>query len=145
MSHLHNNLNPEIGTDSILPHCSITTVLPAPSAQVSVGQDPPQSAQNPASYGVSNYADGSGHIFSMCLEMATEEDKKMVENASEPSTSSPPPKSDASASPPGDVAVGRTELSYVPSDDLNVRSIPSSTPILDAILPTGLFLFPGHG
>ena len=37
-------------------------------------------APNQASYGMSNFADGSGHIFSMYLEMATEEDKKMVEN-----------------------------------------------------------------
>ena len=37
-------------------------------------------APNQASYDVSNFADGSGHIFSMYLEMATEEDKKMVEN-----------------------------------------------------------------
>ena len=35
---------------------------------------------NQASQGVSNFADGSGHIFSMYLEMATEEDKKMVED-----------------------------------------------------------------
>ena len=45
-----------------------------------IDQHRPQSAQNQASYGVSNFADGSGHIFSMYLEMATEEDKKMVEN-----------------------------------------------------------------
>jgi hypothetical protein len=31
-------------------------------------------------YGVSNFADGSGPIFSMYLEMATEDDKKMVED-----------------------------------------------------------------
>jgi hypothetical protein len=43
-------------------------------------QYPPQSAQNQASQGFSNFVDGSGHIFSMYLEMATEEDKKMVEN-----------------------------------------------------------------
>jgi phage protein U len=33
-----------------------------------------------ASQGFSNFVDGSGHIFSMYLEMATEEDKKMTEN-----------------------------------------------------------------
>jgi hypothetical protein len=48
----------------------------------SMGDDqyPPQSAQNQAPNGASNFADGSGPIFSMYLEMATEEDKKMVEN-----------------------------------------------------------------
>jgi hypothetical protein len=30
--------------------------------------------------GTSDFVDGSGHIFSMYLEMATEEDKKMAEN-----------------------------------------------------------------
>ncbi|KAN0139101.1 hypothetical protein V8E53_003103, partial [Lactarius tabidus] len=61
MSHLRQNsnvLNPEIGID----------------------QYPPQLAQNQASHRVSNFADGSGHIFSMYSEMAAEEDKKIVEN-----------------------------------------------------------------
>ncbi|KAH9168320.1 hypothetical protein EDB89DRAFT_1589306 [Lactarius sanguifluus] len=40
---------------------------------------PPQSAPAQEPRGVSNFADGSGPIFSMYLEMATEEDKKMVE------------------------------------------------------------------
>jgi hypothetical protein len=35
---------------------------------------------NQASRNVSDFVDGSGHIFSMYLDMATEEDKKMVEN-----------------------------------------------------------------
>ena len=35
---------------------------------------------NQAPPGVSDFADGSGHIFSMYLGMATEEDKKMVED-----------------------------------------------------------------
>jgi hypothetical protein len=47
-------------------------------------QYPPQSARNPESRGTlggtSDFVDGSGHIFSMYLEMATEEDKKMAEN-----------------------------------------------------------------
>ncbi|KAN0140399.1 hypothetical protein V8E53_001608, partial [Lactarius tabidus] len=43
-------------------------------------QYPPQSAQNQASQRFSKFVDGSGHIFSMYLEMATEEDEKMVEN-----------------------------------------------------------------
>ena len=43
---------------------------------------PPQSApvQAQAPQGVSNFVDGSGPIFSMYLEMATEEDKKMAES-----------------------------------------------------------------
>ena len=55
------------------------------SAQI-LGHDqyPPQSVQNPSQallvQGVSNFVDGSGPIFSMYLEMATEEDKKMAEN-----------------------------------------------------------------
>ena len=59
-------------------HCSITLVLTL-SAQIG-DQYPPQSTQNQASLGVSNFVDGSGPIFSMYLEMATEEDKKMVED-----------------------------------------------------------------
>ncbi|KAH9051063.1 hypothetical protein EDB87DRAFT_1104016 [Lactarius vividus] len=43
-------------------------------------QYPPQSAHNQEFRGVSNFVDGSGHIFSMYMEMATEEDKKMAEN-----------------------------------------------------------------
>ncbi|KAH9017463.1 hypothetical protein EDB83DRAFT_2321036 [Lactarius deliciosus] len=50
----------------------------APNARFTEGdyQYPPQSAQNQAS----NFVDGSGPIFSMYMEMATEEDKKMAEN-----------------------------------------------------------------
>ena len=58
------------------------------------------------------------------------------------STSDPPPKSNVSASPPTDIAVEHTALSRAPSNDLNVQSSPSpSTPVLDAILPTGLLSF----
>ena len=79
MSH-PQNLNgpdPEIGTDCLIPHYSISN---DPFAQVGLGQYPPQSAPNRAHPDVSDFADGSGHIFSMYLEMATEEDKKMVED-----------------------------------------------------------------
>ncbi|KAH9054790.1 hypothetical protein EDB87DRAFT_1688836 [Lactarius vividus] len=41
---------------------------------------PPPPAQNPELHGLSNFVDGSGPIFSMYMEMATEEDKKMAEN-----------------------------------------------------------------
>ncbi|KAH9057254.1 hypothetical protein EDB87DRAFT_1833270 [Lactarius vividus] len=44
-----------------------------------IGDYPPQSVQNQASHGVSNFVDGSGPIFSMYLEMASEEDKKMAD------------------------------------------------------------------
>ena len=48
--------------------------------QLDHDQYPPQLAQNPAAHDVSNFVDGSGPIFSMYLEMATEEDKRMAEN-----------------------------------------------------------------
>ncbi|KAN0140475.1 hypothetical protein V8E53_001684 [Lactarius tabidus] len=51
-----------------------------PNIEIGIDQYPPQSAPNQASRNVSDFADGSGHIFSMYLDMATEEDKKMVEN-----------------------------------------------------------------
>ena len=41
---------------------------------------PPQSAPAQAPEGSSHFFDGSGPIFSMYLEMAAEEDKKMTEN-----------------------------------------------------------------
>ncbi|KAH8985331.1 hypothetical protein EDB86DRAFT_2856194, partial [Lactarius hatsudake] len=43
-------------------------------------QYPPPPAQNQEPRGVSNFVDGSGPIFSMYMELATEEDKKMAEN-----------------------------------------------------------------
>ena len=59
----------------------ITLSLPfSPAAQIDDRQYPPQSAQNQPSQGLSNFVDGSGPIFSMYMEMATEEDKKMVED-----------------------------------------------------------------
>ena len=61
------------------------------------------------------------------------------------STSSPSPNSNASASLPADTAIGNTALSRAPSDDLTVwpspSPLPSSTLILDPILPTGLLAF----
>ncbi|KAF8257266.1 hypothetical protein EI94DRAFT_1338606 [Lactarius quietus] len=60
----------------------------APPEEVSVGVSPgagdyhypPQSAQNKTTQGEANFIDGSGPIFSMYMEMATEEDKKMAES-----------------------------------------------------------------
>ena len=74
MSHPQETLNvpnPEIGKDSLRPLYNVLTC--------SVGLDQhPQSAPNQAPP-VSDFADGSGHIFSMYLGMATQEDKKMAE------------------------------------------------------------------
>ena len=54
--------------------------LPAPFVRIGLGQHAPQLALNQAPPGESSFADSSGHIFSMYSEMATEEDKKMVED-----------------------------------------------------------------
>ena len=62
-------------------------------------------------------------------------------SATEPSTSGPPPKPDALASPPDGIAVGLTILSCAPSDDLNVQSSPSPTQVHGVMPPTGLLLF----
>ena len=59
----------------------------------------------------------------------------------QPSVSSPSLNSNASASPPADIAVGHSTLNRTPLDDLDVRSSPSPTPVLDAILSTGLLSF----
>ena len=40
----------------------------------------PPSAQNQEPKGISDHVDGSGPIFSLYLEMAAEEDKKMADN-----------------------------------------------------------------
>ena len=55
--------------------------------------------------------------------------------------SSPSPKSNASASPPDVIADGHSALNRTPLDDLDVRSSPSPTPVVDAILSTGLLSF----
>jgi hypothetical protein len=70
--------------------------------------------------------------------------RTMLRPASGPSGPSPPPKSNASASPPDDIAVWNTALSCTPSGDLNVLSSPSPTSVLDDIPPTGLLLFSGR-
>ena len=43
-------------------------------------QYPPPSVQNQEPKGISDHVDSSGPIFSLYLEMAAEEDKKMAEN-----------------------------------------------------------------
>ena len=57
------------------------------------------------------------------------------------STSSPSPRSNASASQPANNAVGHSALARAPSDDLNVQLSPSPAPVLDVTLPTGLLSF----
>ena len=61
----------------------------------------------------------------------------------QPSTSSSSSKTNASVFPlaPADMAVWHTASGCAPSDNLNVRSSPFPTPVLDAILPTGLLSF----
>ncbi|KAI9434478.1 hypothetical protein H4582DRAFT_2080835 [Lactarius indigo] len=51
-----------------------------PSAGFHEGGQYPQLRQSQAPHTVSNFVDGSGPIFSMYMEMAMEEDKKMAEN-----------------------------------------------------------------
>ncbi len=50
----------------------------SPATPLASYQDPPQSVRNQGSQGESDFLDGSGPIFSMYLEMAEEEDKKMA-------------------------------------------------------------------
>jgi hypothetical protein len=78
----HENIdvyNAKIGTDTLLLLLS-SPFSSAPSTQIGVDQYRPDAAQNQALHRVSNFVDASGPIFSMYLEMATEEDTKMVEN-----------------------------------------------------------------
>jgi hypothetical protein len=73
-----NVSNTEIGRDmKILLYPFVSHF---PSTEIGHDQDLPQSAQDQALRSESNFVDGSGPIFSMYLEMATEEDKKMAEN-----------------------------------------------------------------
>ena len=76
------------------------------------------------------------HIPSISMSPVTEPSR-----TTKPSTSSPSPNSNPSASQSGDIAVGQTAVSRAPSNDLNIRSSPSPTPVLDAILPKGLLSF----
>ena len=71
--------NAEFATRTVPYYCSV------PSLTTPIDDDlyyPPQWAQNRASQpeGQSDFVDGSGPIFSMYLEMAEEEDKKMAES-----------------------------------------------------------------
>ena len=61
----------------------------------------------------------------------------------QPSTASPYPNSNASASQSADISVGQTALIRAHSNYLNVQSSPSPTPVLNTIFPTGLLSFQG--
>ena len=67
-----------------------------------------------------------------------------LSRTTQPSTSSPSPKSNAAASPPADIAIGHTELSRTLSGDLHILSSSSLPPVLDGTLPTGLLLLSGR-
>ncbi|KAN0140630.1 hypothetical protein V8E53_001839, partial [Lactarius tabidus] len=59
----------------------INLYLPlSPATPIGDDRYPPQSAQNQASQGESDFVDGSGPIFSMYIKMAEEEDTKMAES-----------------------------------------------------------------
>ena len=84
MSQVHhettNTSSTRIGNDTKSLVYARRSHLPRPS-KLGNDESPPQSAQNEALHNsMSNFVDGSGPIFSMYLEMATEEDKKMVED-----------------------------------------------------------------
>ena len=77
--------NPAFHTGALAPHARPYPYHSDLSLLFEIGDHhyypgPPHSAQNQPSQGFSNFVDGSGHIFSMYLELATEEDKKMTEN-----------------------------------------------------------------
>ena len=75
-----HDLGPNAGAFLTLP----SSTFPRHSHLLKCGlgdhQYPPLSAQNQESRGMSDHVDGSGPIFSLYLEMAAEEDKKMTEN-----------------------------------------------------------------
>ena len=69
----------QISSIIFLPLSSCRSQLPVPPT-IGGRQYPPQSAPAQATQGISNFVDGSGPIFSMYMDIATEEDKKMAEN-----------------------------------------------------------------
>ena len=72
--------NTRFVTGNSRPHDTHLRLLTYPAAQIGDYQYPLGSAPDQPSHGVSNFVDGSGPIFSMYLEMASEEDKKNAEN-----------------------------------------------------------------
>jgi hypothetical protein len=77
----HESINASgINTGASSPPVSVFTVLTC--CTVSTGDDPDPLHAGPTQvlHGAPDYVDGSGLIFSMYLERAEEEDKKMAEN-----------------------------------------------------------------
>ncbi|SRR6266702_2708242 len=68
-----------IGTVTFTPHDSILAVLNCRRGPIGGHPYPPPSVPTQVTQGEPNFIDGSGPIFSMYLEMAGEEDEKMVE------------------------------------------------------------------
>ena len=80
MSHtLQEAIIPDVGISKTMSLYSCHSHLP-PASTDGGNLYPPQSAPAQAPQGASNFSDGSGHIFSMYLDMAKEEDKMMTEN-----------------------------------------------------------------
>ena len=72
------NLGPDPGTSSL---SSITlTALTCRLGSIDDQQYPSRSVQNHTPQGESGFVDSSGPIFSMYMEMAEEEDKKLTES-----------------------------------------------------------------
>ncbi len=74
------DIGPGTGTLLLLGSTVFSPFSPATSASIGGHKYPPQSAPTQSPQGVSSLADGSGPIFSMYLEMASEQDEKMAEN-----------------------------------------------------------------
>ena len=80
MSHtLQGAIIPDVGIGKTMSLDSCYSHLP-PASPVGGHLYPPQSVPAQAPQGASNFSDGSGHIFSMYLDMAKEEDTKMTDN-----------------------------------------------------------------
>ena len=81
---IHDNVDvhtPAPNTGTFLSTClSSSFSLSSIAAETGNHQHLPHSAQKEESRVISDYVDGSGPIFSLYLEMAAEEDKKMAEN-----------------------------------------------------------------
>ena len=81
MSHtLQEAIIPDAGIGKTMSLYSYRSHLIPPASTGGGHLYPPQSAPAQPPQGASNFSDGSGHIFSMYLDMATEEDKKMTDN-----------------------------------------------------------------
>ena len=75
------DVGPDTGTSPVIyPHCSqLPRIIPT-GDKIGDRLWPPRSAPNEESQGESGFVDSSGPIFSMYMEMAEEEDKKLAES-----------------------------------------------------------------